>query len=413
MNTLRMVLIALLTLLLISCTEKPRTGAELVVLELPSGENSLAPNFARTPGGDILLSWLETNGEVSRLVFSRWSEGVWSPTRTIAQGQNWFVNWADFPAMLALDENRLVAHWLVRSGPGTYAYDVHTGRSSDGGKTWRALGPVHDDNTETEHGFVAFYPHLDDAGERQAALVWLDGRKMQAHAGDRHDSDISEGMTLRHARLHADGSRSEEIELDALACDCCQTAAAAVGDEVLVAYRDRSESEIRDIRILRRTSGAWQDHGYVNEDGWEIPGCPVNGPALVADDRKVAIAWFTAADGQPVVKAGFSTDGGQAFTTREIARGDVLGRVDVALLSESVAVTWLASAAQGAAIYLQLLSFDGRPLGDPLPLIGTEASRGSGFPQLVSHGDELLLAWTRVEGKTRRVHAARVVLSSR
>jgi hypothetical protein len=37
--------------------------------------------------------------------------------------------------MVALPDGSLAAHWLVKSGSGTYAYDVNISRSFDGGKT--------------------------------------------------------------------------------------------------------------------------------------------------------------------------------------------------------------------------------------------------------------------------------------
>ena len=32
----------------------------------------------------------------------------------------------------------------------------------------------------------------------------------------------------------------------------------------------------------------------VYNDGWKIAACPVNGPAVAANGKRVALAWFTA-----------------------------------------------------------------------------------------------------------------------
>ena len=47
----------------------------------------------------------------------------------------------------------------------------------------------------------------------------------------------------------------------------------------LVAYRDRSQTEMRNIGILHVQGGTPR---VLNEDGWRINGCPVNGPRLDA-----------------------------------------------------------------------------------------------------------------------------------
>ena len=49
-----------------------------------------------------------------------------------AQGANWFVNWADYPSVVAIDEKFWVAHWLAKqSGGKTYDYDVALAISND------------------------------------------------------------------------------------------------------------------------------------------------------------------------------------------------------------------------------------------------------------------------------------------
>ncbi|MER8349348.1 sialidase family protein, partial [Acinetobacter baumannii] len=78
----------------------------------------------------------------------------WSAPRTIAEGGDWFVNWADTPHIAATADGALWAHWLQKSAAATYAYDVVLARSADGGASWSAPLRVNDDGTPTEHGFV-------------------------------------------------------------------------------------------------------------------------------------------------------------------------------------------------------------------------------------------------------------------
>ncbi len=111
----------------------------------------------------------------------------------------------------------------------------------------------------------------------------------------------------------------------------------------MVAYRDRDEGEIRDISVVRATREGWSAPSRVHRDDWRITACPVNGPAIAALGRTVAVAWFTAPD-QPRIRLAFSDDAGVSFAAPlEIASGRVTGRVDLVLLDDRrAAVSWLA-----------------------------------------------------------------------
>ena len=94
-------------------------------------------------------------------------------------GDNWFVNWADFPSLATLPDGTLLAHWLRKSGPGTFTYDVQLAVSRDAGATWSEPLVPHRDGTESEHGFVSMAP---EAGDRMC-VAWLDGRSTVGDEG--------------------------------------------------------------------------------------------------------------------------------------------------------------------------------------------------------------------------------------
>jgi hypothetical protein len=103
----------------------------------PALDRSGQANLAADRAGRVYLSWIDrTPDNLFSLRFSVREGAGWSPPRTITEGRDWFVNWADFPAIAALPDGSLAAHWLVKSGGGTYAYDVHVARSFDNGATW-------------------------------------------------------------------------------------------------------------------------------------------------------------------------------------------------------------------------------------------------------------------------------------
>src|SRR5919197_741880 len=71
------------------------------------------------------------------------------------------------------------------------------------------------------------------------------------------------------------------------------TAPVITSEGVLAAYRNRSDDEVRDIYVSRLVQGRWSEPSVVHADNWRIPACPINGPALAANGRNVAIVWYT------------------------------------------------------------------------------------------------------------------------
>jgi peroxiredoxin len=296
----------------------------------------------------------------------------------------------------------LVAHWAERSGKSPYAYDVILGRSTEGGKSWRRLGPAHDDKTQTEHGFVSLLE--DGAGVR---AFWLDGRETAGAEG--HEGHGAGAMTLRTAVLGSTLTGGEL--LDNRVCDCCGTSAAMTSEGPVVVYRNRDEGEVRDIFILRRTKKGWSQPRAVHTDGWKVPGCPVNGPSVAARGRRVVVAWYTYAEDRPRVRLAFSEDAGASFgAPLEVdgPRGSrvPIGRVDVALDEDgSALVSWMASEREEAAVLVRRATAE-RKLGNELHVTKTRSDRQSGFPRLERLGPSLFMAWTEV-GTPSHVRAVR------
>lgn len=373
---------------------------ERVELATPTPPGAGEPNLFAAPDGRIYLSWIEPMEERGHAVrFSSLDprspgdagEGGWSEPRTIAEGDDFFVNWADFPSIHVLEDGRMAAHWLVRSGPDTFDYNVHIAWSLDGGESWSEPVVPHRDGTLSEHGFVSLFPWEDGS----LGAVWLDGRRFATEPDDPE-------MTLRFTTLEPD-ALGEEVLLDGRICDCCQTSAAVTDAGPLVAYRDRTAGEIRDISVVRYVDGAWTDPAPVYHDGWEIPACPVNGPMVAARGSQVAVAWFTAADDKPLVRLAFSDDSGATFDPAvRIDDGNPSGRVAVALDPTGRAyVSWLERAAGGAELRVRWVEPDGRR-GRAATVAETSEARASGFPRMVwTAEDGLLFAWNDVEGTDR------------
>jgi hypothetical protein len=370
-------------------------------IEVPARAGAALPHVA--DGHDnAILSWVEPADTGHVLRFARWDGSEWAEPQTVARGTDWFVNWADFPSVVALNEAEMAAHWLQRSGAGTYAYDVMVSRSHDGGATWSPAVRPHSDGTATEHGFVSLFPVDGDLG-----LVWLDGRNF----ADRDGAAASNEMTVRFAVM-SDDVAGEHV-LDERACDCCQTAVALTSSGPFVAYRDRSPDEIRDISVTRLVDGRWTEPRTLHADNWQIDACPVNGPQADALGDVAAVAWFTAANDSPRVRVAFSDDAGATFDAPlRVDGGNPVGRADVLLLDAGRAlVIWLERSAEGGAVMARIVARDGR-MGEPASLAQTLTERPSGFPRMGRSGDDVLIAWTE-PGDSSHVRAAALEFGAR
>jgi hypothetical protein len=368
----------------------------------PAASNSAQPQISSSPRG-LILSWIERHGAKATLRYAERTASGWSAPRDVAAGSDWFVNWADVPSVVRLASGELVAHWLQKSGPDTYAYDVRLAHSKDEGRTWSRSFTPHSDGTRTEHGFASLL-QMPGGG---LGLAWLDGRAMKgagshgAHGGD------AGAMSVRFATFGRDWTQTSELPVDLRVCECCPTTAAVTSDGPIVAYRNRTEDEVRDIFISRLENGKWTEPEAVHADGWKIDACPVNGPMLSARGRDVVVAWFTAQGDQPRALVAFSNDAGRTFRPPiRIDDAGSLGRVDVELLPDGSAVaSWIELADQRAQFRVRRIQPSGAK-SPALTVSGLASGRASGYPRMGLSGDQLLLAWTDSENGRSQVRTA-------
>ena len=378
-------------------------AADVEELSGPAKPGSAEPNLAVSPDGIVYMTWLEPADSGHALRIASFDGARWSQPSTIRKGRDFFVNWADFPSVEVLADDRLAVHWLQRTGSGTYAYGVRVAQSADGGRSWTPPVTPHRDSSQTEHGFVALWRD----GSRVGA-AWLDGRKFDK-AGH---SPVNE-MMLASTTLGRDGSRSTETRLDERVCDCCQTAVALTSNGPLLVYRDRSPEEIRDIAIVRRVRGSWTRPAFVHRDNWRINACPVNGPAIDTRANRVAVAWFTAANDTARVNVAFSADAGARFKPPiRVDDGRPAGRVDVLVLGDgSALVSWIErSGGDTAEVRVRRVRSDGR-IGSAVTIATSSAARASGFPRMVASGQNAIFAWTQ-PGRPSEIRIARVPFSA-
>lgn len=383
-------------LLAAGCESEPPGPLSFSEIEGPAGDGAAQPRLVTAQDGSGLLSWLEPAGDDYALRFAQLDNDAWREPRTVASGDDWFINWADTPSVVPVSENFWAAHWLRYQPESYFAYEIFVAFSEDGGVSWTPPSLLHQDGTESEHGFVTLFPDRDGVG-----AVWLDGRNYLVDDVYLYeDPDGNKlGTSLRYARFNASGDRLEAVGIDEMACDCCLPDVAQSDDGPVVTYRDRTVEERRDIVVRRLEEGEWQTPVAVGTDNWVIEACPINGPVIAASGDDVVVAWFTAADNAPFVRLARSVDGGRSFGDPiDIDSAGSFGHVDV-VLSESgdAVISWLRSADEGIALAVRRVSEDGLP-GETQTVANIDIGRPADFPQMIVVDGRLVLAWTDFDG---------------
>jgi hypothetical protein len=315
------------------------------------------PFVAGDGTGAFVVSYAD--GDAFR--FARMQNGKWSAPRTITKDAALLVNRADFPS-IAVNGRKLIASWSTTNHHGTV---LHIAESKDAGATWSPPKTPHP-NQIAPFAFVS----LTATGE----YVWLDGRILPGGHEGAGDMQL----------------RARDALLDARVCDCCQTAIAMTSEGPIVAYRDRSDSEIRDISYVRRTAKGWTQPRTLHADGWQLRGCPVNGPQLDANGKHVVAVWFTGANNDPRVLAAFSNDAGATFSApSRIDLGKTTGRADISLLADgSAVVTWI----EAGALHARVMRVDGT-LGVP-----SRIGAVNGFPRVAVSKENVAVVWPAEDG---------------
>lgn len=341
----------------------PRLGDEgrvLATRPLGDGEHALI-------GSQLLL-------QESKLSFTE--------AEILVQGSDWFVNWADTPAISP--DGGLIT-WLQKAGKGTYDYHVQFAfRGEDGSFTEQ--GPIHDHTGPGEHGFAS----LTGLDGGRALAVWLDGRLMNEKGP----------MTLMSRVIAADGSRGPESVLDGQTCECCPTSLISLADGgALAAWRDRSDEGMRDILVARwMPKDGWGEPFMVHADNWKYPACPVNGPTMAVHGSQVALVWYTQdSTEKSFIRVALSDDSGKTFgSVRQLDRGHAMGQVSACFDAQGrLLVSWLEKTKTAGAWVVRSV---GETLGEVKTVAEVLGRRSDGRARLTALGRGWALVWTDAEG---------------
>jgi hypothetical protein len=344
----------------------------------PSNPGSIQTNWTATHDGKPLLSWVETEKDGSyTLKYSIRSGAQWSAPRTIAAHREFFRQPAELPGIVQLAVGTLLAHWVEMPEGADDAEFLYVTASKDGA-AWSKPIMAHKDKSMVQHGLASMAP----SGDHEASVMWLEALKGE-------DGPVS----LKRTVINNQAAVVKEETLDTDVCACCPTAIVDTAKGLLVAYRDRTKENIRDISVIRFEGGKWSDSKNINPDKWKLDACPTNAAAAAANGNNVAISWFTAAGNSPRVQVVFSSDAGATFTKPVlVSTARSYGYTSIALDDHGGAiVSWLEQGGSDTRIAVRTVAANGT--AGPVTQVTQGSRKALGYPKILRVGGETWVAW--------------------
>jgi hypothetical protein len=368
----------LLFLLLVSVA--PEFAQKLTVEQVanPAAAGSVEAHWSVARDGSPLLSWIEPiAGDSDALRYAIRQGAQWSEPRTIVANRHFFRQPAESPSVISFPGGGFLAEWVEIPNESSEAEYIYVSASKDGSH-WTAPVMANKDRSPVQHALVSMVA----SGDQEASLVWLEALK-----GEDAPS------VLKRTVVSSDGKVVKEESLDTDVCTCCPTSIVKTARGLLVAYRDHTPQDIRDIGVVRFENGRWSPSKILNPDKWEINACPVNGASASAKDNRVAIAWYTEGGDKPRVQLVFSSDGGSTFTKPILINtGDALGHASTALNDDGgVFISWIEEGDKSSRVLARFVSATG-VAGPPIQIAEGSTQR-LGYPRLLHAGKETWIAW--------------------
>jgi len=352
----------------------------------PAGPESLQANWSNAADGSPLLSWIETSEDgFDSLHYAIHRTSGWSEVRTVATKRHMFHHAAELPEVIALSGGTLVAHWVELPKEDSEAEFLYFSISADGVR-WSSPRIAHRDKSLVQHGLGS----MVGSGPAEASLIWL-----QALKGE--DGPVS----LMRTVVSAAGGILKEEMLDPDVCACCPTSVVKTARGLLVAYRDHTPDNIRDISTIRLENGRWSAPRNLYPDRWQLDACPVNAASAASKGDDVSVSWYTASDKQPRVEVAFSRDNGASFgKPAVVSTGQAYGYTStVPDESGGAFVSWL-ERGDGIARLLSRHVTGSGVLG-PVLKVAEGEREALGYPRLLRSGDATWIAWGNGERGTR------------
>ena len=356
----------------------------------PSIKGSIQPNWSVAADGSAVFSWVEPAADGSYSLRYAVRRGAqWSEPHTVAAKRHFFRQPAEIPEVMEVKPGAWMAHWVEMPNESSEAEYVYVSSSTDGAH-WTAPVMAHRDRSAVQHGLASMIA----GGNGETSVFWLEAL---------HGEDAP--VYLMRTIVDATGKEVREEQLDGDVCACCPTAVAKTTKGLVVAYRDHTPEDIRDISIIRNENGKWTQPKNLSADKWKLNACPTNAAAIAAKGDRVAVSWFTGAQDSPRVQIALSSDGGATFGKPTLlSTGHAFGYTSIALDDDGNAVvSWLEQGGQqGARVLVRSVSAGGA--AGPVTQVAEGGRMALGYPRAVHASNGTFIAW----GDPKQVQTAQL-----
>lgn len=414
--------------LVTACADR-QTQVPLALVGIP-GQINEHVSLASDGGSVVALTWAASSESSGSNVFAAVSadSGISfsPPVRVNGADSEVRVNGEQPPRVTLVPGSdgtpTVVVLWTARRAGAT---SLLYAESRDNGRSFGPERSVISEEVNGNRGWESMVATRDG----RLFVLWLDHRESatatSAHAEHHHQAGspaTADGVArAQRSQLFVsapDGSLPP-MAIARGVCYCCKTAIAADSEgRVYAAWRHVYEGSHRDIAFTssRDTAGHMFDEPVrVSADGWQLDGCPENGPALAVEGRRVHVLWSTLVRTQQETLQIFhaSSLDGRTFTSRTplpssggAAHPQLVSAPDGSLFAawdELAAGARQVRVARGRASTNERFEFALGSIGD-----------GAGaYPALASTRTHAILAWARPHSGTEsRIAVTRLAYAS-
>jgi hypothetical protein len=408
---------------LVGACARSEGSATVTHLGLPGHVNQHVS--AASDGASVVaLTWAATSDDTGTNIFAAVSaDGGASfadPVRVNAVDGQANVNGEQPPRVAVVrDQDRasVVVLWTAKGDGGTALLSA---RSTDGGRTFGPTAALPGVSAPGNRGWES----LAAGGDDRLFALWLDHRDTApgraAHAHHQHGS----GPADADGAARAQRSQLFVSSLDGViaprgiargACYCCKTALTTGRDgTIYAAWRHVYAGNQRDIAFtLSRDGGRSFDEPIrVSEDGWELDGCPENGPALGVAAGRVHVVWPTLvrdARGETLRLFHSARADGQRFTPRVAlpTSGAAYHPQVIVAPDGSLLVTWDERTGGQRQVRVARGEADAGG-GFVFALVPGEGELPGTYPALTSTASHAVLAWAQPGETESRIAVRRI-----